>query len=305
MLEDDSPPPDSPPGQARRNLTILILALAAMSVLYRLLHFTGRDHTSLLFIGIPTALALVAIQSRPRQTATGTIVRTIWIALCMSGILLNEGFVCILFASPLALLIGFIIGKVIDARRRNDRLGRQSMVLLGVALGVSSLEGAMPTWSFPREATVTVTRDVDVAADSIAPALARPMRFDRPLPRFFQLGFPTPRAELTGGVDAGTVRTVQFTHGHHGGALLLRVTERDSSHVRFSAAGDDSYIIHWLSWRDVNVRWTPLGENRARVTWTLRYRRRLDPAWYFAPIERYAVRLAGEYLIDAMADRGR
>ena len=38
-----------------------------------------------------------------------------------------------------------------------------------------------------------------------------------------------------------------------------------------------------------------------RVTWTLRYRRGLDPAWYFGPMEQYAARLAAGYLIDTVA----
>jgi hypothetical protein len=37
------------------------------------------------------------------------------------------------------------------------------------------------------------------------------------------------------------------------------------------------------------------------VTWTLRYRRRLDPAWYFVPLERYGARLAAGYLIETLA----
>ena len=37
------------------------------------------------------------------------------------------------------------------------------------------------------------------------------------------------------------------------------------------------------------------------MRWTLRYRRLLDPAWYFGPWERYAVRLAAGYLIDTVA----
>ena len=37
------------------------------------------------------------------------------------------------------------------------------------------------------------------------------------------------------------------------------------------------------------------------MTWTLSYRRRLDPAWYFAPLERYGVGLAAGYLIETLA----
>lgn len=35
-----------------------------------------------------------------------------------------------------------------------------------------------------------------------------------------------------------------------------------------------------------------------RVTLTIRYRRLLDPAWYFKPAERYGVRKAGQYFLD-------
>jgi hypothetical protein len=36
------------------------------------------------------------------------------------------------------------------------------------------------------------------------------------------------------------------------------------------------------------------------VTWTLSYRRRLDPSWYFKPLERYGVGLAGKYLLSTL-----
>ena len=39
----------------------------------------------------------------------------------------------------------------------------------------------------------------------------------------------------------------------------------------------------------------------SRVSWSLRYRRELDPAWYFGPWERYGVGLAAGYLIDNLA----
>jgi hypothetical protein len=69
----------------------------------------------------------------------------------------------------------------------------------------------------------------------------------------------------------------------------------------FSPIADDSYITHWLSWRSAEVQWAEMAPGQTRVTWTLRYQRRLDPAWYFAPLERYGVRLAAGYLIETLA----
>jgi hypothetical protein len=81
----------------------------------------------------------------------------------------------------------------------------------------------------------------------------------------------------------------------------MRVASSDSASAVFTVASDSSYITHWLAWEDAAVRWEPVGRGRTRVTWTLRYRRRLDPAWYFAPLERYGVGLAAGYLIETLA----
>ena len=71
--------------------------------------------------------------------------------------------------------------------------------------------------------------------------------------------------------------------------------------VRWRVVSDDSHMTHFLFWREVRVEWQAVSAETTRVTWTLRYDRGLDPAWYFGPMERYAVRLAAGYLIDAVA----
>jgi hypothetical protein len=68
----------------------------------------------------------------------------------------------------------------------------------------------------------------------------------------------------------------------------------------FAPVGDDSYLIHWLTWRSAEVRWRAVPGG-TEVRWTLWYRRRLDPAWYFGPLERYGVGVTAGYLIDALA----
>jgi hypothetical protein len=60
-------------------------------------------------------------------------------------------------------------------------------------------------------------------------------------------------------------------------------------------------MTHYLNWEASRVEWQPIDAGSTRVTWTLRYRRGLDPAWYFGPMERYAMHLAAGYLIDAVA----
>ena len=92
-----------------------------------------------------------------------------------------------------------------------------------------------------------------------------------------------------------------LVHGHHhSGALVMRVSAAEPGRVVFTPVSDDSYIVHWLAWRGAEVRWAA-APGGTRVTWTLRYRRRLDPAWYFAPLERYGVRKAADYLAETVS----
>ena len=83
------------------------------------------------------------------------------------------------------------------------------------------------------------------------------------------------------------------------GDLILELEEARAGLVRWRA--DSSHMTHFLNWRESIVRWEPIDAQTTRVTWTLRYRRDLDPSWYFGPMERYAARLAAGYLIDAVA----
>lgn len=85
------------------------------------------------------------------------------------------------------------------------------------------------------------------------------------------------------------------------GTLVLELEERRPGLMRWRAVGDDSHMMHFLRWRESVVEWTAVDDRTTQVTWTLRYRRGLDPAWYFGPWQRYAARLAAEYLIDAVA----
>ncbi len=83
--------------------------------------------------------------------------------------------------------------------------------------------------------------------------------------------------------------------------MTLTVDSVAPTAIRFAATSDDSYIIHWMTWDAALVEWESVSETHTRVRWTLTYRRRLDPAWYFAPLERFAVKIAAGYLIETAA----
>lgn len=289
--------------KARVAWVTLVIAVLAGSVVFRVLIWRELEHTSLVFIGIPAVMAIIVALMPNPTSATGLIVKVMSLALLILGVLFGEAFVCILFAAPLFFLVGIAIGLLIDFRRRGKPAGidLRAGLFLAILLTPASLEGVLPGFEFSRDERVTVVRMVNASAAEVASSLARAPQFDRSLPLFLRLGFPTPGATSGAGLAVGDIRRVQFLHGHHPGILTLTVARSETGRVVFAASADDSYLTHWLSWRGAEVRWRQLGAHQTEVSWTLTYRRRLDPAWYFKPLERYGTSQAAGYLIDTLA----
>ncbi len=285
---------------ARWNVVFIILAVSFASVLYRVVVSRKMEQTALLFIGIPTALAVLVAATPKAKTVTGAILKAMTIALLMAAPLLGEGFICIIMASPLFFVVGIMIGKLIDLSRRESKGTTVSILLL--AFLPMSFEGVSERFSFPREEVVAVERVVAAPAAEVERALGQQLRLDPSLPAFLRMGFPRPVGAEGSGLQVGDRRTIHFAGGEgHPGDLVLEVAEAGPGFVRFRIVSDHSKIAHWLAWRSSEVRWSSVDAANTRVTWTLSYRRDLDPAWYFGPWERYAVGLAAEHLIQASA----
>jgi hypothetical protein len=294
-------------GQTR--LIVVIVALAAASTAFHLLATTGFRHSAAVFIGIPTLLALLVARSGRPATGTGVVMRVITLALLLSSIVFAEGMVCILLAAPIFYLVGFLVSETVFAIRDGLRKRKhRTFFLLTLIILPTGIEGTMPGVEWNREESVTVSRIVPGAPAEVRAALAARPGFAPALPPFLRLGFPIPIATAGSGLALGDERTIVFAHAHGGhverGTLAFRIAERDSQFIRFEPVSDDSYVIHWLTWRSSEVRWRAVSPTATRVDWTLRYRRRLDPAWYFKPLERYGVGVAAGYLIDALATPG-
>jgi hypothetical protein len=293
---------DPIPGNgARWNAVFIILAVAFASLFYRVVVSHKMEQTALLFIGVPTALAVLVAMTPRAKTVTGGILKAMTIALLMVAPLAGEGFICILMASPLFFVVGVAIGKLIDlARSESKRTTITGMLLL--AFLPMSFEGTSDRLSIPREETVVVEREVAASAEDVQRAIAQPLNLDTRLPLFLQAGFPRPLAAEGEGLRVGDQRTIHFPGGDGmSGDLVLEVAEVGDGFVRFRFVSDESMIGRWLTWRSSEIRWTAVDEGHTQVKCTLSYRRDLDPAWYFGPWQRYGAGLAAEYLIEASA----
>jgi hypothetical protein len=280
-----------------RNVLIVAAVYTVSALLYKFLFREGFGHTSLLFIGLPGVLAILLALAPRAGTAKGGIVKGITLALLLIAPLVGEGYLCILMAAPLFYAIGLAIGATIDATRdKKTTLGCTTVVVM-----ILSLQGIVP--QHRREEVVSVTRILPARVEDIRKALAQPPDIQTPLPRFLRVGFPRPIAVSGSGLVPGALRTIRFSgaEGDPAGDLTLRVAHGNEREVFFVATSDGSKLTQWILWRSSLVQWEKVDATHTRVTWQTTFDRQLDPWWYFAPWERYAVRKATEYLLAANA----
>jgi hypothetical protein len=313
-------PGSSSLGAGRWALVTITVALAVGAIAYHLMHGSSLHQSVVFFIGVPAVLAVILSLTPKAKSATGVIVKGITLALLLSGIVFAEGFVCILMAAPLFYLVGIAIGYPIDRVRRRRQSEGKVYSIVGVALLVLSVEGAVPGTSFPKHETIRVTRSIDASVDEVRHALASTPEFDKSLPFYLRLGFPRPVGATGEGLEVGSRRTISFgdespmepmgqSHHHSpapvasdgGGVLELEIVRSNHHSVVFKPTSDTTAFTHWIGWGRSIVRWRAVDGDTTEVTWTFHYERRLSPSWYFGPWQRYAATKAVGYLIDTVA----
>ena len=277
-------------------LLAIVLSFVVVSIAGRMIYARHMETSSLMFIGIPALSAVLLVFTVRPKGAMSTAMTGITFVLLLSAIVFGEGVICILMAAPIFYIVGAIIAGIIDSSRRKPQATR--MMLLAPLL-LMSFEGTSGRTSLPREESVTARRVVAARTGEVVDALGAPLRFRTKVPSYLRMGFPRPVSASGAGLAVGSRRLIGFAGGEgKPGALTMEVAEVSSESVTFRALSDTSKVAHWLRWEEAVVSWRPLDATHTEVTWTLRYRRNLDPAWSFEPWERYATGLAADYLID-------
>ncbi len=280
-------------------LIAAILGLTTASLMYRVLVMGGLEQSSALFIGLPAILAVFVALLPPGRSYTGLLLKVTTLLLLLSGVLLAEGFICIVMAAPLFYAVGTFFGVLLDLLNSKKTTAR---VLVLSPLVVMSMEGVHPALDTDRAEAITVSRTVPMSGDQITAALSARPWFDDPLPLPLRAGFPLPVSALGEGLEVGDRRLIHFAGGEgEPGALMMEVWSVEPGRVVFGCVEDTSHIAHWLDWKSAEVTWREDG-GVTQVDWTMRYDRALAPAIWFAPTERLAVEIATGYLLDSLLD---
>jgi hypothetical protein len=283
------------------NVLLAITVLSGASFAYIGLVHNSLEQTSALFIGIP-AIIVIGLSFLPSgQSITAYIVKGTLLALGLSAIIFNEGLICILMSTPIFLGVAVAFGRLVEAIGSRSRARFYGLAIL-LPL---SLEGVIDPLTFDREEKVVVKEIVRFSPEEIKTKLTKPPDFSKTLPLFLKLGFPVPVGSYGTSLEPGAIRCTQFKNNTFElGELCLKVIQNLPNLVSFRAIKDSSKISHWLTWQGSIVSWEKINEKKSQVTWTFNYTRELDPAWYFGPLERFTVALAGKYLLKAHFGQG-
>ena len=276
----------------------LFVAVAVGSLLLRILYGAGLEQTAALFIGLPAVLGvMLSLAGRP-GSALSILLRGVTLFLLLAAVVFHEGVICLVMGAPLYYGVAALVGWAIDQSRRD---AAPAFILLILPVIPSALEGT--AWEAPRDEWVEVEAVIDATPEQVVEQLASRPVFRHSPPLFLRLGFPRPISASGSGLELGASRVVRFAGGEGApGSMTLVVTGGGPDHAVFELVSDESHIAHWLSWDRATVRWEPAelpgGGLGTRVWWRLDWTRHLDPFWWFAPWQRYAMGEAAGYLIE-------
>jgi hypothetical protein len=277
-----------------RVLWVVIICLAAIGG-FLVAVAVGRKDSALLFVGLPAALALLLALLPAPRTVQGTVFVSITICLLMCAALVQEGAVCLLLASPLVYAIGHGVAALVTTSKRH-----LNAVLVLPLIAAAAVEGVVPGLRLEPVQTITLTRQVALAPAAVAERVAAGPEFGHARPLLLRAGYPTPDHAMGAGLSTG-----QYWHfGQHGGGILTQVTANRAyeggRQVDFRVISDTSMTNHALIWRTARLRWAAKPNGRSEVRLIIVFERRLDPSWYFGPLENRFATAGGDYLLDSL-----
>jgi hypothetical protein len=301
MYESPGEPPNEPKRARRRTSKyqwllaglLAALGLAAFGWLWQ----TGRADSALLFVGLPMLLAVVLILM-PVQTGHGKAFQLTTIGLLTAAALFHEGAICVILAAPIVYAI--VHGLVAVTKLENGR--RNGLLLIPVLL-VASLEGTNDDLRIDPHQAITVTRTVALDESQVRQRLEqgpRPTNV-RSLPLRI-LHVPMPVHVEGQGLRRGDGWEFHYHGSSHGpgGQTRTRVTATTPTSVEFAVEENTTITARWVDLERAVVSWQPAGNGKTHVQMTIWYGRKLDPSWYFGPLQQGFMHEAAAYLLDSL-----
>lgn len=288
---------------------VILVTIAVASVLIHLILRSSINGSALLYVGIPFLISMILLvftdkNEKPTwKQKFKNHLRDAFIIMMASSVILFEGFVCVLMFIPIYLSIILIVFIVVAINKKyKSRIGVHALPIVIVVL---SLEGTHPDLSFNRYNEVSSTSTVNRSIAGIKANLIRPVNLEDERVWFLDI-FPMPYEVDNHSLIEGATHTILYRYHRwfvantHEGETILKIVEVDDAFIRTEFIKDTSYISHYMKLHGTEIQMKALSEQSTQVTLTIKYDRLLDPAWYFGPLQKYAIEKTASYLISKM-----
>ena len=295
----------------RKNRWYIIFGIIAVtSIVIRLLMHYRFDKNALLYVGIPSLIAIGLMQiERPNSDGNwrrkfANLVLISLIIMLGSSIILFEGFLCVVMFMPIyfgVILVVFIL-KYLTERYKNKKSSKLYSHVLPLILLVSAFEGTHPNLSITRQNHVEVTRIINASISEIKQQLVQPINLQKDRHWFLEL-FPMPHKVDGMSLNEGDVHKIHFRYHRwfvtntHEGSMQMKIEEVGEQEVKTQFIGDTSYIANYLKLDKTELKLTKIDNETTQITFSIHYERLLDPAWYFDPLQKYGVTKTAEFII--------
>lgn len=296
----------------------LLFLLGACTIATRVVLDSQFGSTGVFYIAFPFLISLAIYhfvgpaRGRSPWARLANHFRIATVIMLGTSAFLFEGFLCVAMMMPIYYLIlgityAFII---VEEKTKRDRAGGARLGVYAVPLVILllSLEGVSPQTSLARANSVSYSAVVPDSVAGLKANMARPITFDASRQWFIAL-FPAPVRVEAGSLKPGVVHRLHFVYrkwiftNEHRGVMDVRIAEVSENRVTTVIDHNTSYLSHYMRLRGTTVDFTPVDAGHTRVTISIRYSRSLDPAWYFGPLQRLAVRQSARYLLETVIAR--
>ena len=300
----------------RKEIKILLL-IGACTFTLRLLLDSQFAKSALLYLAVPFLIAVTMHftigypKSKSLFSRYLVSMRDSTIIMLATSAILFEGFLCVLMFLPIywiATTTGFILGWIVE--KRDQRKGaRLSAYALPVIVLFASLEGTQEITTFQRASEVTYTAVVNASIDELKSNLVKPITFAESRPWFLSI-FPFPTRVTAGTLKPGDIHDLEFVYRRwfftnvHKGHMRLRIASVGARDITTEILADDSsYLSTYVRLKGTRLSFARINDNRTRISITIYYDRLLDPAWYFAPLQRLVIQQGAKYVVESVIAR--
>lgn len=297
---------------ARTLVPILyVISLSAFGI--RVLLGSSLGQGTLLYIATPFAISVLLFAvTRPAKREGlwwGYLnhLRIATIVFLATSFLLMEGFICVLMFMPIYYLM-ITIGYIFTWLFRQKGQSRVNSFVLPAIIAVLISEGLLESTTIEREQSATYITTTDQNIAQLKENMAAPISFDKKRGWFLSI-FPLPDRIEAGSLGVGDVHRLHFTYKRwvwsniHHGTMDIRITDVQAQKIQTTITRNTAYLSHYMEIHGTEVLFTPLDNGGTQISLTVKYKRLLDPAWYFGPMQHLAAKQSAKYLVDTIIAR--